>query len=573
VDLLGARARLALLLVAGAAAPAPAGAQLLSPGKLLRAHADLEGVRNCTKCHQLGERGVANQRCLDCHTPLAARIAARRGFHATVTDRSCGACHKDHFGPAFDAIHLDPAAFDHAQTGYPLAGGHAAVECRSCHAPDYVTDAEVRRVVGGHDRLDRTFLGLGTTCVTCHRKDDPHDNQFGTRGCEDCHTETDWKRPDRFDHAATRYPLRGAHTTVECRGCHTPVPGRRGALQLTGLAFGTCAACHATDDPHRGQFAGRPCDDCHTETDWTRPDRFDHAATRYPLTGRHRDVRCEQCHQPARGRGGAPRYGGLAFAACTACHADDDPHAGRLGTTCQECHTAEGWRPRGGAAFERSFDHGRTRFPLAGRHAAAPCAACHRADRPRTRELALTFVPATRTRAYPIPVAERCGSCHVDYHAGALAGRADKGDCRGCHGEDGWSPTTFDLGRHDRETPYALTGAHVATPCLACHKNPVLGQTTLQFRIPDQACLACHRSLDPHGGQFADRACDACHVTDSFRIAAFDHTRTRYPLDGEHRRVPCGSCHPTVTGEDGRSVRVYRPLGTACRDCHTEGGA
>jgi hypothetical protein len=573
VDLLTA-ARLLPALAGLLVVAAPARAQLLSPGKLIAAHADLEGVRNCTKCHQLGERGAANAKCLDCHKALADRITGERGFHAgaTVTGRNCGECHKDHFGIDFQAIRLDTAGFDHAVVGFTLSGGHATTACRECHQPDYVTDAAVRREVGARG-LASTYLGLGTTCVTCHRADDPHENQFGTRGCEECHSEGDWKRPDRFDHAKTRYPLRGRHQDVQCRECHSPIPGRQGQLQLTGIAFGTCASCHAADDPHAGQFAGRACSDCHSERGWDSLAGFDHGATRYPLTGRHRDVTCEQCHQPAAGRPGTMRLRGLDFAACTSCHRNDDPHEGRLGTSCVDCHTTSGWHAVGGPAFERTFDHARTRFPLAGKHAAAACAACHRPERARAKELALTFVAATRTRAYPVPVAEQCLSCHVDYHAGAFRASPAGSDCRSCHGEDGWTPTTFDITRHNRDTKYALTGAHLAAPCLACHKNSALGQTALQFRMPRQECLACHQTLDPHGGQFGNRACDECHATDSFRIAAFDHSRTRYPLDGKHRTVPCASCHPSATGPDGRAVRVYRPLGTACRDCHTEGGA
>jgi hypothetical protein len=573
VDLLTA-ARLLAALAGLLVVAAPARAQLLSPGKLIAAHADLEGVRNCTKCHQLGKRGVANAKCLECHKTLAERITGTRGFHAgaTVTGRNCGECHKDHFGIDFQAIRLDTAGFDHAAVGFTLSGGHATTACRECHQPDYVTDAAVRREVGARG-LASTYLGLGTTCVTCHRADDPHENQFGTRGCEECHSEGDWKRPDRFDHAKARYPLRGRHQDVQCRECHAPIPGRQGQLQLTGIAFGTCASCHAADDPHAGQFAGRACSDCHSERGWDSLAGFDHGATRYPLTGRHRDVTCEQCHQPAAGRPGTTRLRGLEFAACTSCHRNDDPHEGRLGTSCVDCHTTGGWHAVGGAAFERTFDHARTRFPLAGKHAAAACAACHRPERARAKELALTFVAATRTRGYPVPVAERCLSCHVDYHAGAFRASPGGSDCRGCHGEDGWTPTTFDITRHNRDTKYALTAAHLAAPCLACHKNPALGQTALQFRMPRQECLACHQTLDPHGGQFGNRACDECHATDSFRIAAFDHSRTRYPLDGKHRTVPCASCHPSATGPDGRAVRVYRPLGTACRDCHTEGGA
>jgi hypothetical protein len=162
-------------------------------------------------------------------------------------------------------------------------------------------------------------------------------------------------------------------------------------------------------------------------------------------------------------------------------------------------------------------------------------------------------------------------SCHQDYHAGVFSQSPGGVECASCHVDDDWIPTRYDIARHNRDAKYEITGAHLAAPCVACHNNPVLGQESLQFRIPRQECLACHQALDPHAGQFPDRACDECHVTDSFKIPAFDHSGTRYPLDGAHRRVPCESCHRLVTGDDGHAVRVYRPLGTACRDCH-EGG-
>jgi len=546
-------------------------AQLLSPGKLLKSHVDLEGLRSCTKCHQLGERGVSNEKCLDCHRELADRITRKAGFHATIGTKNCGECHKDHFGPDFDALHFDTTAFDHADAGFDLAGKHADVACHECHKPEYVTDAAVRKTAGEHGRLASTFLGLGTACLTCHRKDDPHNGQFGTRGCEECHSEGDWKKPDRFDHAKTRYPLRGRHRDTECRECHTPIPGKQGALQLTGLAFATCAACHQKDDPHAGQFKGRRCEECHSELDWKKPDKFDHSATRYPLTGRHRNVACEKCHTPMPGRAHALRLTGLEFATCAACHTKDDPHKGRLGTKCTDCHNTDGWKSRGGATFESTFDHAKTRFALKGKHATAKCAACHSPANARAEGIALAFIADTRDRRYPVPVSAHCTSCHVDYHRGVFAESAGGAECASCHAEDGWAPTTYDIARHNRDARYKLTGAHLATPCVACHKNPDLGQQTLQFKIARQECVACHQAKDPHGDQFAGRACDDCHETRAFTIAAFDHSRTRYPLDGAHRNVPCASCHPSVTGPAGRAMRIYRPLRMECRDCH-EGG-
>jgi hypothetical protein len=472
--------------------PSAARGQLLSPGRLSAGHADLEGVRRCTECHQLGERGVANAKCLACHTLVRDRVARNAGYHAGVADRNCADCHKDHFGRDFATIRLDTASYDHARSvGFELNEAHSRVACRDCHRAALVLDREVRDTLGPRGRLDHTFLGLGTTCVACHRTDDPHAGQFRDRACDDCHGEADWKRPDRFDHDATRYRLTGQHRDVACRDCHAPLPGRKGSLKLTGVAFAACTDCH------------------------------------------------------------------------------QDPHAGRMAGRCETCHTTGGWTNLDRPAFERRFDHNRTRFRLEGRHARVACASCHDPARSRTATIQLRFVASARRTAYPHPEAAQCVSCHLDAHRGALRDATGGVECRNCHGQDGWLPTSFGLARHDRETDYALTGAHRAAPCLACHRNPGLGQREFTFALPERTCLQCHRDDDPHAGQFAGRACDTCHDTGAFTVAAFDHTRTRYPLDGAHRRVACTACHPLVT-EGGSQVRRYRPLGMTCRDCHEE---
>jgi hypothetical protein len=474
--------------------PLNAGAQLLSPGRLSAPHADLEGVRRCTSCHQLGERGVSNGKCLECHTLLKDRIARDDGYHAKVKAQSCGECHQDHFGREFETVRLDTAAYDHKRdVGFELKEAHAELKCRDCHQPALIQDRAVRDTLTRHQALEGTFLGLGTTCVACHRNDDPHAGQFKDQSCDECHNEADWKRPDRFDHAETRYPLTGRHRQVQCRECHEPLPGKKGSLKLTGVAFAACTDCHR------------------------------------------------------------------------------DPHAGRMTGRCESCHTTGGWTNLDKPSFERRFDHSKTRFPLVGKHAQAQCAGCHDPARARTATIALRFENASRGASYPRPAAAQCISCHVDAHRGQLLQMAGGIECKSCHGQDGWLPATFGLARHDKDTDYPLTGAHRAAPCLACHKNPELGQREFTFAIAvnDRTCLRCHRSDDPHAGQFPNRACDTCHDTRSFRVASFDHATTRYPLDGAHRTVACNACHPLVT-EKGRECRRYRPLGTKCRDCHGE---
>lgn len=464
-----------------------AGAQLISPGKLSRAHERLEGIRHCTECHELRQRGITNARCLACHKPLAARIAARRGFHADLASKNCAECHKEHFGRDFAVLRFDTTGFDHRKTGFTLEGHHAELACRKCHRASLIADSAVRAFKTRYAALDQTFLGLGTTCTSCHRTDNPHGRQFGDRACTDCHTQRAWK----------------------------------------GAA------------------------------------RFHHDRTRFTLTGRHRRVRCDQCHQPrTRGKPASLQYVGIRFAACTDCHRD--PHNRAMGAHCTRCHTTGGWKQLDRAAVERGFDHSTTGYKLVGAHARLVCAACHDRTHADTA-VRLRFRDAANV-PYPRPVATDCLSCHRDYHAGAFAKAAGGGAvCANCHTQTAWTPTTFDVKRH-ASTAFPLEGAHLAVPCLDCHGSPATG--SLRFRFEKTTCQACHAPTNPHGTQFAGRACADCHTATTFRIVAFDHATTRFPLDGQHRSVPCASCHPMGKDPDGKPMRIYRPLGTKCHDCH-----
>jgi hypothetical protein len=482
----------AVLLLAHSGIPGSAQAQLISPGKLAAPHASLEGIRNCTACHELGKGGVANARCLECHEPIARRVAERRGLHASLAARGCAECHEDHFGPAFALVRFDTTGFEHGEeTGYELAGGHREVACRECHRPALIAAADVRAYAARHGALERTFLGLES-------------------GCE---------------------------------------------------------ACHAADDPHGEQFVRRRCTACHTEEAWDELANFDHARTRYPLTGLHRDVACERCHRPEPGRA-APFlvYRGLAFTSCASCHRD--VHGGAMGAACADCHTTGGWMRVDRPGFEGRFDHDATGFPLVGRHARLTCAGCHASPPRADSAVQIAVRRAARVTSYPRPVAETCLSCHLDPHAGVFGASRGGAVCDNCHGQEGWLPTGYDLSRHNREAAFTLEGAHLATPCPVCHAGAEPGVRALRFRVADTRCEACHAADDPHGAQFDGRPCDACHTVDSYRIPAFDHAATRFPLDGAHRGVPCASCHPDAGGARGGSGRVYRPLGTRCRDCH-----
>ncbi|HSG48905.1 MAG TPA: cytochrome c3 family protein, partial [Longimicrobiales bacterium] len=447
---------LAAVLAAGAAGPAPAGGQLISPGELSAAHAGLEGLRNCTQCHRLRQKGVDRELCLGCHTPLAHRIRGEAGFHATLAERDCAACHKDHFGREFDVLRLDTLAFDHDRTGYGLTGLHRDTGCRECHTASLVEDPAVRAFKTDHGALERTFLGLPTACVSCHMPDDPHQDQFAGEGCEDCHDTDGWSGARGFNHDETRYRLTGMHREVTCAECHPPLEGVPRSVSGTAGPSPSAAALRFSPLPFQ---------------------------------------RCADCHQ--------------------------DPHGGSMPGTCASCHDTGGWYRVDRARVESSFDHRATGFALEGTHARTPCVSCHDDHAAaRLQGIRIRYDQGTRGRPYPRPVAGGCGSCHEDAHAGDFAARADGGDCRSCHGQDGWLPADYGLDRHLAEAAFPLEGAHLVTPCAGCHRSP---EGALVIRLGDFDCVACHTPDDPHGDQFRGRGCLECHGLEAFTIPSFDH--------------------------------------------------
>lgn len=175
--------------------------------------------RGCGGCHPDPHRSSLGLDCTRCHhqdhwepTGLIAEHALTRmplmGIHAVTPCQSCheratvgdyrgtpAECHHCHRNDALGAFPNHPVngwthdcerchnpagwdapGFDH--TAFPLVGGHANVDCFSCHA-------------GGR------FAGLGTDCFDCHSNDyvnAPNHvaNNFST-DCTQCHTIYGWR--------------------------------------------------------------------------------------------------------------------------------------------------------------------------------------------------------------------------------------------------------------------------------------------------------------------------------------------------------------------------------------------
>ena len=113
----------------------------ISPGDLTEAHKDLEGMSNCTKCHELGEE-VKNDKCLDCHSEIRTALQSSSGYHSSseVKSKKCFQCHSEHHGRNFEIIHFDKNSFNHSATGFSLTGKHSEAECDDCHKKDFIQE-------------------------------------------------------------------------------------------------------------------------------------------------------------------------------------------------------------------------------------------------------------------------------------------------------------------------------------------------------------------------------------------------------------------------------------------------
>lgn len=303
--------------------------------------------------------------------------------------------------------------------------------------------------------------------------DYPHGDFAGD--CASCHEperwspariDKSWKHPDPF-------PLRGAHRSAPCRGCHLVLDFKK-----TPTA---CADCHR--DPHRGEL-GIDCATCHVPTNFLdRTAQLEqHRRTRFPLTGAHVSQDCESCHPPQ--PQGALTWVGTPVD-CQACHlalysATTDPNHAQAGfpLDCRLCHTPTTWdRAR--------FDHAGTSFPLTGAHRALECVQCHANGYSGT------------------PTA--CNACHADPHNGQFGT-----DCALCHDTTDFG--NADFASHDPQFFPIYSGTHANrwSDCSDCHTQPG------NFAV--FSCFLCHSQADTDdrhtevsGYSYDSQRCYECH--------------------------------------------------------------
>lgn len=274
--------------------------------------------------------------------------------------------------------------------------------------------------------------------------------------------------------------LAGARSSAQDRA---RAPGARARPARSGAPARRPAARPAARPMgHRASLTeGLDCANCHTPTSWEMAAGagsgrgFNHARTGFPLSGRHAQAACVQCHRPGR----------VMRRECASCHAEEDHHAGRLGRECDRCHTSVAWNDT------RTFEvHRTTRLPLTGMHALVQCTECHG----RVGEREFTSVPAD------------CFACHEsDYrradvhpiHAGTATSEPFPRDCALCHVATGWAPALFDpatlgaaaapltIAPPDHEVVFPIrNGPHRGAPCSSCHMVPDVPRVV--------ECVGCH---------------------------------------------------------------------------------
>ncbi len=439
-------------------------------------------------------------------------LAVGQGSVQNPHGRLSIACQNCHTTTSFSPIRAVPEFNHNSQTHYPLRGLHVNVACNSCH-------------------VSRVFTAAGTQCADCHA--DFHRRQFGAQ-CENCHTVQGWQRATKpIQEHMNRFPLLGAHATVECDSCH------KGAAVGNYVGLSTqCASCHLKDYTaakivnHQAARFPTQCDTCHNLNGWLVT-RFDHARfTGFALVGAHTNLACELCHTGGKFQG-VPTD-------CYSCHAKDynaatNPNhvAAGFSHDCTACHTNSlNW-------LNATFNHNLTKFPLTGKHATTDCVLCHVNN---------NFTALSTA----------CNSCHLkDYQGTSDPAHAAAGfsqDCQLCHSTTNWTGATF----NHNTTKFPLTGKHTAVACATCHVNN-------QFATLPANCDSCHLK-DYQGATSPNHAaagfpldCGLCHATTDWLSATFNHNTTKFPLTGKHTGVACATCHVN---------NQFATLPTNCDSCH-----
>lgn len=560
--------------------------KLLAPGPLIEGHKNLEKV-DCLSCHDAGQ-GVPNGQCLACHKDIKQSIELKNTFHGlSSVKQNCIDCHTDHKGRAFDTTIIDQKTFKHDLTGKQLLGKHKEIKCVDCHKE---TRAKMLT-----RKTDIRFIGVTSTCKSCHQKNDVHlyTGEYANKDCNSCHNEIKWKDVQKFDHfKISQYKLEGKHAEMSCAKCHTPNGDKigPGIYKWDKLKTDMCLSCHKPyhKDNLSEKYSDGQCIKCHDQTTWKIP-KFNHTLTGLPLNGKHATATCIKCHvqNPPLPETSYKLLAGVSKvrpmkwsglqAACITCHKDIHQSGGYNSTRfgkmdkCQTCHNERGFKEA--VNFNHSLD---TRFKIDGKHKELTCIKCH-------INTDVKNINSVRIYRFEKLEKDNCIICHKSPHLKTFSEKMREKRCASCHVTTSWKETRkSEQFNHSIDTLFPLEGKHLRIQCSACHKE---GENKVfKFKFQEkQFCEACHTNV--HDNQFSEKfstkSCLECHNAETFKdLKKFDHKKTSFPLDGKHAdtKVNCVDCHKATTEFISYKGINVRPKGNFkfvndnkgyCESCHT----
>src|SRR5882724_3186172 len=244
--------------------------------------------------------------------------------------------------------------------------------------------------------------------------------------------------------------------------------------------------------------------------------QFDHLTTGFELTGRHRDLPCEECHANALFKG-TPRD-------CQACHGIGSSvratakSANHILSTeqCDSCHATVAWIPA------VNFDHAQTH---------GSCSTCH------------NNVQAQGKGPQHLSTNLECSTCHstISWSGAVFNHEGVSGGCAQCH---------------NGVTATGLPSTHIPTggaPCESCHS--ATNFTTFAGAVMDH-------------GAVAGMPCANCHEAGRTFIGVTITTRPGppHPATGD-----CGTCHSSTSTFTGLSQLPpnHIPTSQPCSKCHS----
>lgn len=157
---------------------------------------------------------------------------------------------------------------------------------------------------------------------------------------------------------------------------------------------------------------------------------------------------------------------------------------------------------------------------------------------------------------------DKCLVCHKEVKKNieqktGFHGRVDASRCETCHTEHNGRSSQlvqFDPAHFDHnKSEFQLNGKHLTAKCDGCHQKP-------KYRDTPRDCYSCHLKKDKHKGALGS-SCESCHNAEGWAKISFDHTKTKFPLEGKHAPVTCEKCHTSDN---------FKSTPTACVGCHLD---